>query len=246
MGDDPRQDGARVPTSVIVALQQSIAEQLAEAGLGSGYLADANEQDPRYRSYGARAAAKSRVIKAHRAAVRELTDDQKLDLATCLIESRYGEQQSVAMYVLEQMPDYFHPGNLGIIDAFIRYMHGWSKIDSFTGGLLADLLFRYPKPVIALADEWNEDPDLWLRRASVALFTRKVAASRRFTDIALELCENLAFDPERMVQRAVGWSLKDLIRSDRQRVGPVVERLRSAGAPGIITRGALQVAHATR
>jgi 3-methyladenine DNA glycosylase AlkD len=235
-----------VPTSVIVALQQSIAEQLAEAGRGSGYLADANEQDPRYRSYGARAAAKSRVIKAHRAAIDELANDQKLDLAKRLIESHYGEQQSVAMYVLEQMPGYFHPANLGIVDEFIRHMHGWSKVDSFTGGLLADLLFRYPKPVIALADEWNEDPDLWLRRASVALFTRKVAASRRFTDIAAELCDNLAFDPELMVQKAVAWSLKDLMRSDRQRMGPVLERLRSAGAPRIITRGALREAQAAR
>jgi 3-methyladenine DNA glycosylase AlkD len=224
----------------IAELQRSIAEQLAEGGRGSGYLADANEQDPRYRSYGARAAAKTRVINAHRAAMLALPDHQKLELAERLITSRYGEQQSVAMFILEHMPEYFHAGNLDIFNRFTRCMHGWSKIDAFTGGVLADLLFRYPKPMIGLADEWNEDPDLWLRRASVVLFTRKVAASGRFTDVALELCDNLAFDPETMVQKGVGWALKDLMRSEPQRVLAVVDRLQAAGAPGIVTRTALK------
>jgi 3-methyladenine DNA glycosylase AlkD len=224
----------------VVALQQSIADQLAEAGRGSGYAADANEQDPRYRSYGARAAAKSKVIKVHRGAILALSDDEKLELAGRLIRSRYGEQQTVGMFVLEQMPSYFNPRNLTIVDDFLRCMHGWSKVDSFTGGLLADLLLRYPKPMIVLADEWNGDPDLWLRRASVALFTRKVAASGRFTDVALELCGHLAFDREGMVQKGVGWALKDLMRSDPDRVFDFVERLKAAGAPTLVTRYAMR------
>jgi 3-methyladenine DNA glycosylase AlkD len=222
------------------ALQRSIADQLAEAGRVSGYPADANESDPRYRSYGARAAAKSRVIKAHRAVIHSLSNAERLALAERLIHSRFGEQQSVAMYVLDLSRDYLAPGNLAIVDDFLRCMHGWSKVDAFTGGLLADLLFRFPKPMVALADEWNADVDLWLRRASVALFTRKVAESGRFNDVAIELCENLAFDSEIMVQKGVGWALKDLMRSDRERVLAVVARFKASGVPGVITRYALR------
>jgi 3-methyladenine DNA glycosylase AlkD len=230
----------------VVALQRSIAAQLEEAGRRSGYLADANESDPRYRSYGARAAAKARVIKTHRAAILALSEDDKQELAGRLIESRYGEQQSVAMFVLDQMREHFHPGNLGVIDGYLRCMHGWSKVDAFTGGLLADLLFRYPKPMIVLAEEWNGDPDRWLRRASVVLFTRKVAASGAFTDVALEFCHNLAFDEEIMVQKGVGWALKDLMRSDPPRIVAYVNQLRAAGAPGVITRYAMRGSAAPR
>ena len=81
----------------------------------------------------------------------------------------------------------------------MRYLRGWSKIDSYTGTLLRDVLFQYPDEFIPLNGQWNQDQDLWLRRASVVLFTRKVAESGQFTDVALEFCENLLYDPEVLV-----------------------------------------------
>jgi 3-methyladenine DNA glycosylase AlkD len=185
----------------------------------------------------ARAAAKARVIKAHRATILALSEGEKQELARLLMESRYGEQQSVAMFVLDQMREHFNPGTFGVIDGYLRCMHGWSKVDAFTGGLLADLLFRYPKPMIVLADEWNRDPDRWLRRASVVLFTPKVAASGAFTDVALEFCHNLAFDEEIMVQKGVGWALKDLMRSDPPRIVAYVAQLRAAPARPMSSHG---------
>jgi hypothetical protein len=145
------------------ALQPAIAQPLAAAGRGSGYAADANPRDPRCRSYGARAAAQTRVIEANPAAIGSLSGDLKLELARRLIDSRFGEQQSVAFFVLEQITDYFHPANMRIVGDCVRCLHGWSKVDAFTGGnFLPRLLCRFPDSAIALAEDWNFDPDLWL------------------------------------------------------------------------------------
>lgn len=186
----------------IDALHASLVQQLVATGKGSPYKADANEPDPRYKSYGVRAAGKAAVIKAHRAEIKALSDEDKLALARKLIESGYGEQQSVGQFVLEQMPHYFDAGNLAIIDGFVRELCGWSKIDSFTGSLLKTLLYRCPDALVNLARQWNREPDLWLRRASVVLFTRRVAESGRFNDVALALCDNLVHDPEDMFAKA--------------------------------------------
>ena len=83
--------------------------------------------------------------------------------------------------------------------------------------------------------QWNSDDELWLRRASVVLFTRKVARSGLHTSTALEFCENLKHDPEDMVQKGVGWCLKDLMHTDKKRVLDYVIGLRRQKVSSTIT-----------
>lgn len=221
-------------------LYDVIVANLVEEGAKSPYVADANEPDPRYKSYGVRADGKKRVIKNHRAAIRALSTDEKLALAHKLIKSRVGEQQSIGLFVLEPIANYFTPTNFTELDSLIRCLHGWSKVDSFTGSLLRSVLARHPNELIELVRQWNADDDLWLRRTSVVLFTRKVARSGLHNDVALELCDNLRFDPEKLVLKGVGWSLKDMMRSDKERIVAYVKRLRAQGVSSIVTLYAIK------
>ena len=88
-------------------LYNAIVDDLIKAGAASPYPADANEPDPRYKSYGVRAAGKAEIIKTHRAAMRTLDQADRLALAKRLIHSEYGEQQSVALHLLESISNYF-------------------------------------------------------------------------------------------------------------------------------------------
>ena len=219
---------------------KSIVGDLITAGKESSYPADANEPDPRYKSYGVRAAGKKQIISTHRAAINKLPTQEQIKLATMLMESEYGEQQSVALYVLERAISYFTPDKFNELDQLMRHVHGWSKVDSFTGSLLRDLLFHYPEPFMKIVRQWNNDEDLWLRRASIVLFTRKVARSGQFNDVALDLCNNLIHDSEDMVQKGVGWALKDLMHSDKPRIISYVKELRAQGVTSVITLYAIR------
>jgi len=221
-------------------LYNSIVNDLETAGRKSQYQADANEPDPRYKSYGVRADGKKSIIRAHRKAMRGLQRQEHLKLARELIESEYGEQQSIALFILEPIADYFSPDKFDQLDEYVRYLRGWSKIDSYTGALLRDVLFQHPDEFIDLVGQWNQDEDLWLRRASVVLFTRKVAKTGIFNDVALKFCENLVNDPEVMVQKGVGWSLKDLMRSDKERIIDYVIDLRARRVSSVITLYAIK------
>ena len=222
------------------SLYNSIVRDLELAGRESSYRADANEPDPRYKSYGVRADGRKAIIRTHREAIRDLKNQEQLELAQKLIESEYGEQQKIALFILESHPSYFSPDKFDQIDRVVRYLHGWSNIDSYTGTFLRDVLFRYPDGFIDLVRRWNRDEDLWLRRASVVLFTRKVAKSGQFNDVALDFCENLIYDEELLVQKGVGWSLKDLMRSDKERILDYVIDLRARGVSSVITLYAIK------
>lgn len=222
------------------SLYRRIVGDLVQAGQDSPYRSDADEPDPRYRAYGVRAAAKREVIAEHRAEMRALGADEKLTLATQLMRSGYGEQQSVALHLLEQLPGTFTPDRFETLDELIRTLHGWSKIDAFTGSFLRGVLEAHPMEFLSLVRRWNVDPDLWMRRASVVLFTRKVARSGKYNDVALECCDHLKRDPEDMVRKGVGWCLKDLMRSDKKRVLDYVVSLREQGVSSVITLYAMR------
>jgi len=222
------------------ALYTSIVKDLEKAGKQSPYPADANETDPRYKSYGVRATGKKELISTHRKAIRALSQTEQIKLATKLIKSKYGEQQSIGLFILEGFTDYYAPDKFKELDALVRCIHGWSKVDSFTGSLLRDVLFNHPDDFVELVRTWNKDKDMWLRRTSVVLFTRKVAKSGNYTDVALELCDTLIFDKEDLVLKGVGWSLKDLMKADKEGVLNYVQSLRSKGVSSTVTLYAIK------
>ena len=221
-------------------LETLIVKDLETAGKKSLYKTDADESDPRYKAYGVRSPQLKTLVKKHRKAVQKLDLCEQIDLATRLIDSGFGEQQSFALSILISHSDYFVPERFADLDNLIRKLHGWSKIDSFTGSLLRDVLYKHPIPFTAMVEEWNRDSDMWLRRASVVLFTRKVAESGKYNDFALSMCERLKHAPEDLVRKGVGWSLKDLMRSDKQRVLEYVLDLNRQGISKTITSYAIR------
>jgi 3-methyladenine DNA glycosylase AlkD len=222
------------------ALYEELVAALVAAGRDSLYTADANEPAPRYRAYGVRAPARREIFRTHRTAIKALPIDERISLATRLINSGFGEQQDLAFMLLHPIVAQLESTDLPLIDAWLRRLHGWSKIDGYCSSVLQPLLVRFPQEIIALARLWNRDPDPWLRRASVVLFTRKVAKSGHFNDIALELGENLVRDEHEHVLKGVGWMLQDLMESDQPRITAYTKRLRAEGISSVVTLYAIR------
>ena len=221
-------------------IYKNIVQDLEAAGQASANPADANEPDPLYKSYGVRAGDKKEIFRRWRPQIRQLEPERQIALARRLIESEFGEQQSIGLFILEPLADRFTSDRLPEIDGYMRRLHGWSKVDAFTGSLLRDILLRDPEPFLALVRGWNGEQSMWLRRASVVLFTRKVVRDRTYHDFALEMCENLLFAPEDLVRKGVGWALKDMLRADRGRILEYVRGLRRRGVSSVITLYAIK------
>ena len=111
------------------------------------------------------------------------------------------------------------------------------------GGVTAILLSRYPTETLRLHEKWNSSTNMWKRRTSVVTFTRKTAADGAYVDETLRFCEALMHDTEDLVQKGVGWALKDTIRAGpaaKRRVLALVKRMRREGLPSTITLYAIR------
>ena len=217
-----------------------LVRSLEEAGEKSPYPADANEPDPRYKAYGVRSPEKKQIFKTFKPAIKKLSQNDQIGLADRLIQSGYGEQQTLGLFILQPLAHTFTPDKFSQIDRWVSQLHGWSKVDEFAGTLLRDILLQQPEPFLTMVKKWNQDPDMWQQRMSVVLFTRKVAKSGRFTDFALEMCHNLINSQEDLVQKGVGWALKDLMKADKERILKYVRQLRMQKVSSTITLYAIR------
>ncbi|MGD1882763.1 MAG: DNA alkylation repair protein [Paracoccaceae bacterium] len=187
-----------------------------------------------------RAPEMKRFLASLRPETSALNTEEKIQLATRLIASGYGEQKSVALALLEKTPDHFTPERFDQLEQLVGGLHGWSKIDGVTNLFLPSILETHEREMIDLLGDWNTHEDRWLRRASVVIFTRKVAKSGLFKDIALRHCNNLINDGEHLVQTGVGWCLRDLMRWHKEEILPYVIDLRRMGVSSKITLYALR------
>ncbi|MEO9516402.1 MAG: DNA alkylation repair protein [Paracoccaceae bacterium] len=230
----------RTKLADIDAFQIAISDKLSSLGEGTPYVADANEPDQRYLGYGVRAPEMKRFLAGLKPEISALDTEQKVELAARLIASGYGEQKSVAINLLEKVPEYFTPERFGQLEKLVSGLHGWSKIDSVTKLFLPSILEGHEREMINLLGRWNTDNDRWLRRASVIVFTRNVAKSGLFKEVALRHCNALLHDVEHLVQTGVGWCLRDLMRWHKEEILAYVLDLRRMGVSSKITLYALR------
>ena len=219
----------------------SIVNSLELAAKKSKYKRDADEYDPRYKAYGVRKPEVSQIIKQHKKEILALRIAERIALADQLIRSQMGEEQTIAFFILGESVEYFDDqDDLTQIEAWMKNFYGWSKIDGFAGCFLPQLLEKHEKEVIELARKWNGSQNLWERRASVVLFTRKIAESGKYFDEAINLCTNLKWDVEDYVRKGVGWCLKDNLRANKEAVVDLIKQWRREGVSSVITLYAIR------
>lgn len=68
----------------------------------------------------------------------------------------------------------------------------------------------------------------------------KIGASGAFTDIILQLCDNLIWDKEDIVKKGVGWALRDALQGDNKKGVAYIKPLRQKGVSSVITLYALK------
>ena len=199
-----------------------------------------NKPGEEYVAYGITAPDLRRAWKPFRSRILDLAPDERLDLAAQLLAAHVGEIGHTGIHVLALGVPEIGPKDFPALDRMLDDFRGWSHVDDFCGSVLQPLLERYPDAVLKLLDGWTRSPNRWKRRSSVVAFTRKVGESGRYTDTALDFCGRLAFDREDLVQKGVGWALKDCLRGAPERVLAFVKELRRRGAPSTVTLYAIR------
>ncbi|MFN3322344.1 MAG: DNA alkylation repair protein [Bryobacteraceae bacterium] len=96
----------------------------------------------------------------------------------------------------------------GLFERWIdRYVNNWAHCDGVASWLLAACIENQPELAGQLA-RWTCSPDPWKRRAAAVALLQEAKKGRR-TEVIFEVADLLIADSDEMVQKGVGWLLKE-------------------------------------
>jgi 3-methyladenine DNA glycosylase AlkD len=193
-----------------------------------------------FKCYGISAPEFKEIAKKFRQAFKELSFEDRVELARRFFRSGYGGQMSFGIALLKRNVKKMKPSDFWVLEEVGNCLNNWGSVDGFCIDVLQPLLVAYPEEMLKILRQWNRSENLWKRRASVVVFTRRVGASGKFTDEALALCDRLVWDKEDYVRKGVGWALKDVMRGDKRKVLEYVKELRRKGVSAMITLYAIR------
>jgi 3-methyladenine DNA glycosylase AlkD len=157
--------------------------------------------------------------------------DEAMAFADALLPDRYLETKSVGIEVVARYRRAFTPR---LLPRWRRWLSNncsanWATTDAICGALIGPLLVRHP----ALAPQmlaWSRHPNMWVRRAAAVALIPSVRAGAA-QDIAYEVARRLHADHEDLIQKAVGWMLREAGKTDANRLethlrrnGPAIPR----------------------
>ena len=191
-------------------------------------------------SYGLSARSWKKIAHRYRESILRLSINERLILVEKLIHSGFQEEARTANWALQISKKSLDRSILPFLDHYLDNAHSWATVDDFCTHVLQAFLLAYRDEVLAMLKQWSLSNSRWKRRASVVAFVRRIGASGKFTRDGLRLCETLIWDTDDLVQKGVGWALKDMMRGDKEAVLQYVRDLRNRSVPSTITLYAIR------
>jgi 3-methyladenine DNA glycosylase AlkD len=165
--------------------------------------------------------------------------DEAMAYADALIGDRYLEAKSVGIEVVARYRRDFTPRLLPAWKRWLAENHSanWATTDAICGALIGPLLLQHPA-LGARMRVWARDRNMWVRRASiVGLIPR--ARRGESLDLVYEIARRLHPDKEDLIQKAVGWALREAGKADMARLERYL-RANGAAIPRTTLRYAIE------
>ena len=165
--------------------------------------------------------------------------DEAMAFAGALIEDRYLEAKSVGIEVVARYRRDFTPRLLPAWKRWLAHNHSanWATTDAMCGVLIGPLLLQQPA-LGARMRIWARDRNMWVRRASIVGLIQRARRGESL-DLVYEIARRLHGDQEDLIQKAVGWALREAGKTDMVRLEHYL-RANGAAIPRTTLRYAIE------
>jgi 3-methyladenine DNA glycosylase AlkD len=113
----------------------------------------------------------------------------------------------VGDYLLSSMKKKLIPSHFDTFDMWVDTLSKWANTDGLSTGLISETVRKDPKLAEKLL-EWTESDNRWRRRAS-AVSLIPIARGGEMLEDTFKIADRLMEDRDDMVQKGVGWLLKE-------------------------------------
>jgi 3-methyladenine DNA glycosylase AlkD len=177
------------------------------------------------------------AVRFRRSIVRERGLDFLVQVADKLFSGQVLEEKVMAVFLLEKLTGEFGDNEFHLFTSWLDRVSSWADHDALVHDVLAPMIVAKParsREVFA----WAESPTRWRRRAACVALIRG-ARQQRFRAQIVKLTNQLLHDQDDMVQKGLGWLLREQAKADPARTVPYLIKIRKK-APRRVLRTACE------
>lgn len=172
-----------------------------------------------------------------RTIVRELGTDFLLRVSDKLFRGRVLEEKIFSVFLLETLVDTFDDSEFRRFESWLARIRSWAEHDALAHDLIAPMVARKTARA-KYVFVWAKSPSRWHRRAAcVALI--QGTRQKMFLPQVKRLSNILLRDRDNMVQKGLGWLMRETARADPKRTVPLLMKIRQQ-APRLVLRTACE------
>jgi len=147
------------------------------------------------------------------------------------------EEKVAAVFLVEKMDARFTDREFRMFESWLDRISSWADHDSLVHCLVAPMVAANPARVRSMF-RWAKSRDRWHRRAACVALIRGSRAKMFFPEI-VKLSNSLLADEDDMVQKGLGWLLRETAKFDAERAVPYLMKIRRR-APRLVLRTACE------
>lgn len=184
--------------------------------------------------YGVRAPEVKRIVSSVWRVWKRWADEDRYGVCELLWRSGKLEEGAVAIYLCRRLCRDYGRRDFDRLEGWIdSYVANWAHCDGVASWLVAACIANEP-PLMDRLTDWTHSPNRWKRRAAAVSLIQEARHGRN-TQRILEIADLLLDDADPMVQKGVGWLLKETyphqprtvtayLRANRQRPARILLR----------------------
>jgi 3-methyladenine DNA glycosylase AlkD len=183
------------------------------------------------------AALRKAARQFRRSVARERGVDFVVQVADQLFSGRNLEEKVFAVFLLEGQTQNFGDDEFRLFVSWLDRVSSWADHDALVHDVLAPMiaaeLVRCREVFL-----WAKSQNRWRRRAACVGLIRGTRQRQFFREI-VRISNQLLRDEDDMVQKGLGWLLRETAKADPQRTAPYLMKIRKT-APRLVLRTACE------
>jgi 3-methyladenine DNA glycosylase AlkD len=183
------------------------------------------------------AALRKAAVQRRRNIARDRGMDFVVQVADKLFSGRILEEKTFAVLLLERQTKHFGDSEFRLFASWLDRVSCWSDHDALAHDLLAPMVGADPARCREVF-RWAKSPNRWRRRAACVALIRGEREQKFFAQV-VQLSNQLLKDEDDMVQKGLGWLLRETAKADPKRAVPYLMKIRKE-APRLVLRTACE------
>lgn len=180
---------------------------------------------------------RSAAVQTRKNILREQSLDYLMKVADALFHGNILEEKVFAVFLLEKLTAQLGDKDFQVFESWLMRVSTWADHDGLASYLLGPMLASEPKRS-ARVFVWAKNKNRWHRRAAAVALIRGARVGL-FEEEIIRISNLLLSDEDDMVQKGLGWLLREWTRDFPERAVPYLMKIRDS-APRLVLRTACE------